>query len=163
MIIRFTDYSDDVHYINLSKSTEKMCLEEPFFGDVLLKVKMDKSPHQIVLNCDLTVKAKLMCDRCTEDFERELTNHFQSIYMFGGADEDDNSGIIYLNPDDNKIVLDKIVSEYCGLALPLKILCKEECKGLCVKCGTNLNIKTCDCSQMTDNDVWAPLKKIIDN
>ena len=58
MIIKYTNYADGIHYVELSKSAAKLGLEEPFNGKVLLNCKMDKSHSQIVLDCDVMVNGK---------------------------------------------------------------------------------------------------------
>ena len=46
------------------------------------------------------------------------------------------------------------------LALPMKPLCREDCKGLCAQCGTNLNTGTCDCAPVWEDPRLAALKAI---
>lgn len=163
MIIKFRSYSDDVHYINLFKSSEKLGLEEPFFGNVLLNCKMDKAHHQIILGCELTVNAKMTCDRCNESFETTFSNNFQSIFFFKKDDASgDYSNIHYLNPDSDKIDLTEEVIDYARLSIPLKVLCSEDCKGLCPKCGINLNKNKCKCKSEIKS-VWEPLQKLKEN
>ncbi len=160
MFIKFNNYSEDVHHFELSKSTEKLGLEESFFGDALLKCKMDKSHHQIVLDCELLVKAKFVCDRCNDEFDLNIKNSFQNIYLFGKNDGgNENANIYFIPPDVDKIVLDNDVFEYANLAIPLKILCSENCKGLCPVCGSNLNSSECGCRIDKTEAAWDRLKK----
>ena len=49
--------------------------------------------------------------------------------------------------EGNVVDIDKPLMDNVILALPMKILCSEDCKGLCKTCGTNLNIKNCDCDE----------------
>ncbi|MCX6168019.1 MAG: hypothetical protein NTX65_01665 [Ignavibacteriales bacterium] len=55
MIIKYTTFSDGIHNFQLSAPVKKLGLEELFFGNVEVDCKMDKSHHQIVLDCDLLV------------------------------------------------------------------------------------------------------------
>lgn len=164
MIIKYTNFSNGVHNFRLTGPVKKLGLEEMFFGNVDLDVKMDKSSHQIVLDCDLTVSFKFNCDRCNTETLRELKNHFQISYMFSKEkmeNEDYNFKII--SPDQDKIDLTDDVFEYLNLAIPLKKLCNDECKGLCTRCGKDLNFGTCNCEIKPDNDIWAPLQKLKEN
>ncbi len=164
MIIKFRNYSDGVHHFDLSKSSAELDLGDPFIKDVLLRCKMDKSHHQIYISCDLSVEASLECDRCTADFSKTLKNHFENLYLF---DRDENReeevGVYHLSPDADKIDLRNDVSEYARLTIPMKVLCSDDCKGLCTHCGKNLNEGSCDCKNEEDLGVWEPLRKLKDN
>ena len=163
MIIKYTNYSDGVHHIELKKSAEKLNLGEPFKGDVLLNCKMDKSLSQIVFDCDLKVNADLTCDRCAKDFTSEMNSKFQIIYLFGKDEVDEEElNVHYLSSESDKIDLSADTIEYCKLSIPLKVLCDENCKGLCPSCGTDLNVKTCDCKKEKINPIWEELQKLKD-
>ena len=58
------------------------------------------------------------------------------------VEEDDLATAFY---DDDQIDLTHLIMEQFQLALPMKPLCTEACKGLCPQCGTNLNTGSCDC------------------
>ena len=163
MIIKYTNYSDGVHYFELKKSVEKLNLGEPFCGDVLLNCKMDKSLSQIVIDCDSVVPANLVCDRCAKEFTSEITAQYQIIYLFSKemVDEEDIN-VHYISPETDKIDLSLDTIEYCKLSLPLKILCNENCLGLCPKCGTDLNENKCKCSKEKINPIWEELQKLKD-
>lgn len=163
MIIKFTNYSDGIHEFELIKKAQRLHLEEPFIDDVLVNCKMDKSHSQLVLSCDLWVNAKLTCDRCAEDFIRKLENHFDNIYLFGREeDAPEEIGVYQLSPEADKIDISDDVTEYAKLALPMKILCSDDCKGLCPHCGRNLNQEVCSCSEEHISNAWEPLLKLKD-
>jgi uncharacterized protein len=122
---------------------------------------MDKSPHQIVLNCETTVKSMLVCDRCNREYEAELKNSFVLSFLFSNdKNETDDFNFRYLSPEQDKIDLRKDVYEYAELSIPMKNLCSDDCKGLCPQCGANLNIEQCNCKPEIDTDIWAPLNKL---
>jgi uncharacterized protein len=58
------------------------------------------------------------------------------------------------------ILLDDVVREQVLLAAPLKVTCREDCKGLCPHCGKNLNQEQCSCAVALEEPRWAPLKEI---
>jgi uncharacterized protein len=163
VIIKYTNYADGIHLIEFSKSAKKLGLNEPFCGEVLLNCKMDKSQRQIVLFCDVTLDTQFICDRCAIDFRRDLKNHFQNIYLFEKREDNvEDSDVYYLSPDKDTIELNSDIIEYANLSIPLKNLCKEDCKGLCIKCGVNLNDLSCDCKTTEIDPRWAPLSKLKD-
>ncbi len=161
MIIKYTNFSEGVHRFRLSEKVEKLGLENLFFGSVLVDCKMDKSPHQIVLDCEITAKSKLECDRCNQEYEAELKSNFLLSFLFSkDSVQTDDFNFRYLSPEQDKIDLTNDVFEYAELSIPMKNLCSEDCKGLCPQCGTNLNIQQCSCKPKIENDIWAPLKKL---
>ncbi|MCX7876222.1 MAG: DUF177 domain-containing protein [Melioribacteraceae bacterium] len=159
MIIKYTNYSDGIHELNLSESTQKLGLDDSFFGNAEVKIKMDKSIHQIVLDCNLTIHSHVECDRCTEKVDKEFTNHFVLSYIFSKSNKStDDFNFKYLSTESDKIDITEDVFEYSELSIPLKKLCKDDCKGLCPKCGKNLNYDNCTCQNETTNNVWEPLQ-----
>lgn len=161
MIIKYTNFSNGIHNISFLEPIEKLGLENLFFGNIDVECRMDKSAHQIVINCDLIANSKAECDRCNIEFEEKLSSHFLISYLFTTKPENsEESNIKFLTPDEDKIDLSKDVIEYARLSIPLKRLCKDDCKGLCPNCGINLNEKQCNCRTDKNLDVWEPLKKI---
>lgn len=61
---------------------------------------------------------------------------------------------------EKEIELDEIVRSEIYLALPMKFLCKEDCKGLCPVCGKNLNRERCNCQKMTGHPAFLKLKEL---
>jgi len=82
MFIKHTNYEIGVHEISLSGKAAAIDLEEPFFGDVSVVCKMNKTSSQIVLECSSSVKARLICDRCNEEYETEIKSNFTALYFF---------------------------------------------------------------------------------
>lgn len=161
MIIKFTNYADGVHYFDFNEQASNLGLGEPFFDGVDLDVKMDKSHSQIVIEADLTLNAKFFCDRCNDEFDTKLKSHYMITYLFvkSPADRDDDN-LYYLSPETDKIDLKPDVIDYAVLSVPMKKLCQEECKGLCSKCGANLNRESCRCSEEGKiNPIWSDLLK----
>ena len=74
-----------------------------------------------------------------------------------GAEGDDVLGLAEYR--DDKIDLGEVVREQLYLALPMKPLCREDCKGLCPVCGVNRNRETCTCQQEWVDPRMAALKK----
>ena len=150
MIIKFTNFSDGIHNLEFREHAEKLELGSDFTGDVLLNCEMDKSSWQIVLSCN-------------KEYEKGIHHYFKMIYLVekGEAVEEDTN-IHYLSPDQDKIDLSEDVKEMTLLALPMKHLCDENCKGLCSKCGKDLNEGPCNCKEEEINPVWEPLLKLKD-
>lgn len=83
----------------------------------------------------------LVCDRCLKEFERNYTFDFSHIVVpHINGDNDD-----YIVADGESIELNEIAFTDLLLQLPSKNLCKDDCKGLCMICGCNLNESECNC------------------
>lgn len=93
-------------------------------------VRKDKD----ILNVDCNISAiiKESCDRCLEEFETEFKKEADFVYILKGE--------YFVELDDN--IRDIIIVNY-----PMKFLCSENCKGLCQKCGKNLNEGYCECDR----------------
>ena len=110
---------------------------------------------------------ELSCSRCLESFTSPLDADFDLRYqphaMNTGEDEreieeDDLSTAFYEN---EQIDLGQLMREQFQLALPMKPLCSEDCKGLCPQCGTNLNKASCDCSPAWKDPRLAGLQALL--
>jgi uncharacterized protein len=57
-------------------------------------------------------------------------------------------------------LLEDVLREQVLLAVPLKAICREDCKGLCPQCGKNLNLETCSCDNAITDPRWGALKDL---
>ena len=163
MIIKVSNLPVGIHAFCFKNDAEELQLGEPFVDSLVLDCKLDKSQHQIVANCNLTISVELNCDRCNDNYRQNLQTDFTLLFVYDRDKlNEDDMNIKYLSPADDKIDLTSDVSDYAKLALPLKKLCSEECKGLCVNCGTNLNLNNCNCKDDISDPVWDPLLKLKD-
>ncbi len=161
MFIKHTDYSEGVYEVFLKEEVGRLRIEEPFFGNVDVRCRMDKAHHQIVLDCFVNTQAKLQCDRCGVQYDAALKNNFKLIFLFEVNENDEEvDDVFYLAPDDDKLEISRSVREYVILSIPLKKLCSEDCKGLCPSCGVNMNVTECNCSNDTINPIWEKLKEL---
>jgi uncharacterized protein len=93
----------------------------------------------------------LACSRCLDDITLPVDLPFDLLYLPHQANvgeeevevEDDDLTTAYYRNEE--IDLGQLVLEQFYLALPMKPLCRESCRGLCPECGTNLNTATCSC------------------
>lgn len=99
----------------------------------------------IAAEADLMLTAN--CDRCLD--EVPLDFHFEIFREFVVVDKelkneelDDADYIVGCSLDTDKLVYDELLLQW-----PAKILCREDCKGICSKCGCNLNRSECTCDR----------------
>lgn len=101
------------------------------------------------LCAECTAELELVCDRCAESFN--VVHTFELNESFRKADETEDAenpdAIVY---EGDSVELDSIVYDALSLSIPTKVLCKDDCAGLCPSCGKNLNTVFCDCKKETD-------------
>ena len=85
------------------------------------------------------------CDRCGESFQRDFLGSVKSLYSFDATNigDDDSDGVQLLSSSSQGIDLSQDVLDALVLAVPSKNLCREDCAGLCSRCGQNLNKGQC--------------------
>lgn len=114
----------------------------------------------------LNTRLELACARCLEPLTQDVKREFDLLYRPQGTDArrdemsvtDAEAEIGYYEGEG--MLLEDVVREQVLLAAPVKVICRENCKGLCLHCGTNLNQEQCSCAVETDEPRWAALKEI---
>jgi uncharacterized protein len=124
----------------------------------------DKDHFRLVGNVKTTLE--MPCGRCLEPFTFPVDADFDLRYQPHALntgegereiEEDDLTTAFYENEE---IALGHLMREQFYLSLPMKPLCRADCKGLCVVCGTNLNRGTCDCKPGWEDPRFAALKAL---
>lgn len=114
----------------------------------------------------LTAELELPCSRCLEPFRLPVDAPFDLRYLpateasaeaEAEVEEDDLETSYYR---DDQIDLNELIREQFYLALPMKPLCQEDCRGLCPQCGTNLNAGACACAPVWEDPRLAALRAL---
>jgi uncharacterized protein len=105
------------------------------------KVELTRTPKGILIEADFSSSIAAECVRCLDEYEQKLNIAFSDLYAFHSNSVTD-SGLIV--PEDGNIDLLPLVREYLLIEIPIKLVCREDCKGLCTECGENLNYQTCE-------------------
>jgi len=126
--------------------------------------------HEVIkdirLRGRLSTALELQCARCLEPVPQNVPREFELLYRPLGADAgrdelsvtDAEAEIGYYQGDG--LLLEDVLREQVLLALPLKVTCREDCKGLCPQCGKNLNQEQCSCSAVVEDPRWAALREV---
>ena len=108
-----------------------------------LNVINEEAKH-LSISCNTSLVIVIPCDRCLEDvdcsFDISINKTFKIIDDSVVSDEEDISYINEGELDVDRLLFDEILVDW-----PSKVLCKETCRGICPKCGANLNTSPCDC------------------
>ena len=100
------------------------------------------------------------CDRCASDFDREVSFPIDVVLVTELSNEENEDEWVFPLEGDSAD-LDDIVRTVFVLNLDSKLLCKEDCKGLCHRCGKNLNGGPCSCQKELDPR-FAALKQLLE-
>ena len=98
-----------------------------------------------------TVRTRIhgICDRCAGAFERDVSFPIEAVLVTElSSEEDEDENIFPLVGDSAD--LEEIVRTVFVLNLDSKLLCREDCKGICPRCGKNLNLGPCGCRKEPD-------------
>lgn len=137
-------------------------------GEVDCHGSIDRTPDGWVLRMTLSYPQTLNCVRCLEPVDAPVEVETALLLLEKTeASEDDTDDERALDREDLGVqVLDEpeidtreLALEQMQLAVPMKPLCREDCKGLCGTCGQNLNEGDCDCEPEVDPR-WAALREL---
>ena len=112
----------------------------------------------VMIEGSTNVSLTLFCSRCLREIVFPMDIHILKEINFNLSEEeraeglDETNYIIGYNLDVDILIYDEVL-----IGFPMKLLCSDDCKGICEKCGVNLNEKTCDC----DTTVYDPRMSVI--
>ena len=109
--------------------------------NVSLKVEFYRAAETICLRFFGNATVLTACDRCLADLELDMDLD-ETYYLF----PENTPDVDYFYSGD-EIELDDFVRETLVMNMPGKVLCSEDCKGLCSKCGADLNLGDCGCDR----------------
>ena len=101
-----------------------------------------------------------VCDRCAANFDRDMEVPIDVVLVTELADEDHEDERVFPLEGDSAD-LEDIIRTVFVLNMDSKLLCKEDCKGLCCRCGRNLNVESCTCQKELDPR-FAALKQLLE-
>lgn len=139
-----------------------------FAAPLTIKIHALPEHNLIKVKGSVNVDIQLACSRCLALFNEILNRGFTlrfsqeipSELIAAGQDEIELSAeqmdLIYF--DGETIDLREPIQEQVVLALPFKSLCRQNCKGLCPRCGVDLNSETCGCKASLGNNPFTVLK-----
>ncbi len=140
----------------------------PISRPIRAKVHLQRWGIDVKVTGEVETEVKLTCDRCLKEFPFEIKGRINVLLepraVLSRLKEEvrltkEDLDVIFF--DGITVEVDEVVREEILLAVPMRKLCKETCKGLCPICGQDLNEKSCECKPAFKDSPFAILKKLV--
>jgi len=121
-----------------------------------LRVRLEGEGGRVVVSGWYHSTATIPCSRCLRPVRRTIDGDMETVFLPALEGEEtaeaelDESDLDVDHYADGVLDLRAVLTEQVLLEIPMRVLCKEDCKGLCAQCGTDLNLETCSCQPPTD-------------
>ena len=161
-------FSDITSRVQRTKDISYESKEDSFFFDnekiefasnLIVNGNIEYDAGLIILRGKVKTNLKLTCSRCLDTFIYPIDIDIEE--RFTNDDSNLDEDVIFVKGDE--IDITEIVENAIISSLPIKKLCKEDCKGLCQKCGCNLNHETCSCENDDVDIRFAGLKALFND
>lgn len=160
--LKWTEEKDSLHTYLKGLTRVDFDFERPLQSEV----KINKAGQSVLIKGKLETQLHLQCVRCLREFSYplsatfDLTLHPLRDVPYGeeielGSEEMESSFF-----EGGEIHLSEIACEQVFLEIPYQPLCREDCKGLCQKCGRDLNLSSCDCIMDEFQSSFSILEKL---
>lgn len=162
MKIKISHLKDGFHTIEIHEKPESFDLKgsENYKTEIDVVLEIDKQRDTLYIKERVTAMGDFVCDRCAESFQRQVVTREQVVYTSDRELVRFDEELRYLAPDQQEIDITDDIRDALLLAIPIKVLCSEACKGICPRCGRNLNVETCHCRQERIDPRWEALRRL---
>ena len=141
--------------------------DEASASHIIGKVKLLRTDQGIWLTAELESTIVCSCSRCLSEFEQLIHMSIDDEYL-PTVDVASGAKLNYTNEDGNFLIdqghvidMAEAVRQYFTLNLPMKPVCGENCEGICLTCGVNLNEASCTCDKMRGDARWDALLELV--
>ena len=169
MLIRIDDITDS----GLEIKTQRSANWVTNIPEIVNKTKGLSLNKVIDINCNVTKVLKeisvngliqfgivTQCSRCLREVELDLKTDISLTLTPKEENEDTGGGIDHEVYEGESIDLSNYFREQIAMNLPYRVVCREDCKGLCPKCGVDLNFEKCSCERSLNDSAFSVLKGI---
>jgi uncharacterized protein len=164
MKIIISEIPDD----GLDAEFEETVTFDNVYSPVRAKLKIQKVGAEVVVNGNIKADIQMQCSRCLKDFKKDISFPVEAVFhpveQLEGEEhreikaEELNMGFY----SKDELDLTDLVKEQIMLNLPMKPLCNDFCKGICLQCGADLNAGACGCTVRDIDSRLVGLKKLLD-
>ncbi len=158
----FDDFPVEVFVEGTSEEFQAFAPEVLKVETVGLTVTVQHSGQEYYCQGKVAASVELECSRCLTPHAVQLAAATDFIVRSDagaatGTTTVDDEDYVYMHGSDLRADTTDVVRQALVLSLPMKPLCAESCCGLCPSCGTNLNLRTCDCAKPSNDSRWSAL------
>ena len=132
--------------------------ELPVDGKIRIDGEISNVGDVLLLQARVSTRVNRMCSRCLKEFTADSAAEVVEKYYPSGSSGVENDAYVY---EADIVDITEPLRESLLLAEPLKVLCKEDCMGICPVCGTDRNVHPCSCDTGTIDPRLAALKQFI--
>jgi uncharacterized protein len=150
------------------KAREKVSLADGERIEVEMNLKVEKAAGEVFIRGDLSAKVALECSRCLNGFESVVNPSMDLVYTSAEQYEEDVKGHEVSRDELNlgflsgeELDIGEIVAEQLILNIPMKPLCSDKCRGICQRCGKDLNDGDCGCETTSVDPRFQVLEKYL--
>jgi uncharacterized protein len=145
-------YTNEFHF-----DVPKATLDDLDLRNVIGTAQVGRTQQGLVVQGDFSADTTVQCVRCLNEFSHHLEWDFTELYAFNNKSISE-SGLIL--PETAQIDLAPLLREYALLEVPISPLHDQNCKGLCVECGQDLNVQDCGHDQRNEDSPFSVLKDL---
>lgn len=149
---------DDVLAITDKELLEKYKLHK----ELIIKGSFFKVDTLVTLNSEITFVYDEVCSRCLKEFNNKITANFNANIV-DEINENSEAEDIEVLIKDGVVDISDAIKQVIYLSIPMKALCKEDCKGICPICGIDLNTDTCECNDFVIDPRLEKLKTLLED
>jgi len=141
-------------------------LDDPDLGHVRVSVEVVEEQGAVLARGELAGSAKVACSRCLGPVALPVDERFTLTFLphadhVAGEDvELDDDDIDVATHDGNTVDIAPVLRDHIVLSVPYAPLCSEQCKGLCARCGADLNQGACACPPVDADSRWSALQDL---
>ncbi len=138
-----------------------------FSAPMKAKLKLERTGKRVLVKGSVSAALHLVCSLCLEEMDVSISEDIFSAFSpiadtrYEGRVSDQDLVEEYY--EEEEINLWPLIQEHLFLGIPVKPICRADCKGLCPVCGQNLNIKPCGCSLSAGHPGFIKLKQLRDS
>jgi uncharacterized protein len=138
---------------------EKVKLDDLELKNLTGSVTIGRTPQGLIIQGKFSAETQLECVRCLNEFTYPLQWEITELYAFTKKSLSESELLV---PDDAQIDLAPLIREYAVLEIPIKPLHDPACKGLCIECGQDLNVRDCGHRPDQADSPFARIKDLLD-
>jgi uncharacterized protein len=153
----------DFHFAETAEEMEISSERVNFPDPIEVDLSATLSGDEIICQGEVYTTVEIECSRCLEIYDLPIKADLQFVAQILDSPIDmpgDDEDFEVISKTQNILDISQRVRDAIVLAIPLKPLCSEDCKGLCPICGANLNDSECDCKPDRTDERWDALKDL---